>query len=499
MKSYRNFILIVILLVIIVVPVRAVRADISPPPAPLLAGLAPFEYQDTKVQMIYERVEMELKTVHTFDEYDKTASQVLVTAYFVMRNQGNVPESMQAIFPMESMTDCAMGMGPLNNNTYNYYLVNEDSFEIVVDGVIAPTEKLITVHPYATEWQIDECAEMGWIGFDVHFPVDTDVTIKVSYSMTTMGGTDAMQNIYYVLETGAGWYGPIERAYVIVKFPYIVSRENILEDTTPGYQILYNEIFWSLQNIEPTNENNIRVSIVSPETWQKILSLRGQIKENSALPQAWLDLAQTYQQVAFWHGLNLRDSYYADKVIPTFENGIAANPNNANLYAFYAEFLQMDCCFYIHDGISDSDLNNVLAQVSKALALEPGHPIAIQVLKTLQSARPDFVFTPPTTIPSTATPAISNTPTETLVSSITPKSSQTPIIVTVVKTKIVTTTPLNTFTATKTAHTPSPTLTVTLTPEIETQPAAKFGCEWFAYPLLLAIGFLSGIFVSKKK
>jgi hypothetical protein len=120
MKSCRNFIVIVILLAIIIVPVRSVRADISPPPAPILAGLAPFEYQDTKVQMIYERVEMELKTVHTYDEYDKTTSQVLVTAYFVMRNQGNVPESMQAIFPLESMTDCAMGMGPLNNLSLEY-------------------------------------------------------------------------------------------------------------------------------------------------------------------------------------------------------------------------------------------------------------------------------------------------------------------------------------------------------------------------------------------
>jgi hypothetical protein len=261
---------------------------------------------------------------------------------------------------------------------------------------------------------------------------------------------------------------------------------------------LYNEIFWSFQNIEPTNENNIRVSIISPETWQKILFLRLQLKENSALPETWLGLVQTYQEIAFFHGPNLRNSYYADKIAPTFERGIVDNSDNADLHAYYADYILFDCCYY-DDRLDQAQLNLVTKHAERALALDSKNELADRVFRTLKAMRPNLTFTRPATIPPTAMPAVSSTPTETFVPSITPKSSQTPIIVTVVKTKIVITTPLNTSTATKTTHTPSPTLTVTQTPEIEVQPAAKFGWEWFAYPLLLVAGFVGGIFVSKKK
>jgi hypothetical protein len=44
----------------------------------------------------------------------------------------------------------------------------------------------------------------------------------------------------------------------------VVSSEQILDGTSPGYQILYNEIFWSFENLEPTSQDNILVSIVRP-------------------------------------------------------------------------------------------------------------------------------------------------------------------------------------------------------------------------------------------
>ena len=56
-------ILLVILFSIgLFVPSFPARADIAPPPAPQLGGLEPFAYQDTNVQMVYERVEMEIES-----------------------------------------------------------------------------------------------------------------------------------------------------------------------------------------------------------------------------------------------------------------------------------------------------------------------------------------------------------------------------------------------------------------------------------------------------
>jgi hypothetical protein len=300
-------IIMVLLPLLLLFPTSLAYADMAPPPAPLLTGLEPFEYQDTHVQMVYERVELEVQ-----DDQDSangySGSQVLVKASFVMRNRGKASESMQSIFPLESLSYCITNYAAGNSPSYTYYGIDEDSFEIQVNGSTVPTRVVTTPHPYH-DTSPDTCTEMHWIGFDVSFPVDTDVVVTVSYSMQSQTA-DAMQNIDYVLETGAGWYGPIERAYVVAKFPYTVSKDNILKDTTPGYQTLYNEIFWAFQNFEPGGKDNIRISIVSPGIWESILSVRQKIEEDPAVPQNWLDLAQAFQEIAYWHGSNIRSTYY---------------------------------------------------------------------------------------------------------------------------------------------------------------------------------------------
>src|SRR5215216_1672041 len=214
MKSTK-VIVVMLFLLIFFIPSHAVHADISPPPAPELGGVEPFEYQSTNVQMLYERVEMELQPVYTEDgDYSFFASRVNVSAYFTMHNNGNTNESMQVIFPLESFSNCRMGFGGGNN--YTQYFVNENSFQVFVEGVVVPLQNVTTDHPYQTIQGLgDYCDKMSWVGFDVTFPVDEDIVIKVQYVMETMGSADSMQNIEYILETGAGWAGPIQRGYVI--------------------------------------------------------------------------------------------------------------------------------------------------------------------------------------------------------------------------------------------------------------------------------------------
>ncbi|MFT3891427.1 MAG: hypothetical protein QM730_07310 [Anaerolineales bacterium] len=268
------------------------------------------------MQMVYERVEMEIQSFIKDDSgsYSYPGSRVNVTAYFTMHNRGSSIESMQVIFPLESFSNCRWGYG--GGNSYTQYFVQEASFEAVVDGAIVPIQKVVTDHPYKVI-PIEECENMNWAGFNVTFPVGEDVVIRVRYVMEA-DSADSMQNIEYILETGAGWAGPIERGYVIVKFPYTATRENILsESTTPGYQFLYNEVFWSFGDLEPTDENNINVSIVSPSTWEEILSLRRSLQENDELPENWIALASIYKDISTWHASNLRNSEYRQKAFST--------------------------------------------------------------------------------------------------------------------------------------------------------------------------------------
>ncbi len=394
MKSAK-IILVVLIVLGVLTPSQSAYADIAPPPAPELGGLEPFGYQETNVQMVYERVEMEIQPVTKFeDDYVYSVSSVVVNAYFTMHNLGDMAETMQAIFPLESFSSC-IGQNE-TANSYTEYSIQEESFSVTVEGAPVPVRKVITDHPYKDLVAIaNMCEKMTWAGFDVTFPVDEDVVIKVQYVMETIMSADSIQNIHYILETGAGWAGSIQQAYVIVKFPYTATTENVLPESTPGYQFLYNEVFWSFQNLEPTSENNIQVSIVSPEIWQKIVSIRRELKESPKLPENWLELADIYFGIATWHWDNVRSDAYLQKIPSVYETGIAANPDNAQLYAKYAEFKLYEWSPRAMGQISESQARPILYLLNKALSLDPKNGTALDVLSQLRHAGPFIQFTPP--------------------------------------------------------------------------------------------------------
>jgi hypothetical protein len=482
---------LVLLFLLFFIPARSAHADVAPPPAPLLTGLEPFQYQDTQVQMVYERVELELQG-YQIPDYPPSNSQVWVRASFVMRNRGKVSESMQSIFPLESLTDCGYGVN--DNYSYTGYYVDGESFEIKVNGLTVPTQLITTPHPYKDEFS-DACKEMHWIGFNVTFPTDTDVVVTVSYIMGTTGSADLMQNIDYMLETGAGWYGPIERAIIVAKFPYAVGKENILENTTPGYQMSYNEIFWSFQNLEPTNKDNIRISIVTPDTWESILSLRQKIKENPSQPEVWLELIHTYDYIGRFKVASFRDVYYSNLPSVTYEQAIASNPNSAELYAQYAMYQLDKKSPFQYIELTRSEAEPIAELICKALSLDSENETAKAALSTLQMVYPDLTFTPPPTLLPTATPAVSSTPSMTPQPSVTPKFGQMPEVVevTVVQTQIVTAKPE------KNTETPTFFPATALTPADSSKNNGTAGTSWILWLMLMIAGFVGGVLVSKKK
>lgn len=179
---------VVLIVASLFVPLKSVRADMAPPPAPQLGGLQPFQYQKTNVQMVYERVELELQPfVESNGNDTRTASRVHVTAYFTMHNNGNAVESMQAIFPLESFSDCIWQNEV--SNSYAKYSINADTFNVVIDGSPTSVEKLITEHPYKSVVKDPNgCEQMTWASFNITFPVGQDVVVRVQYEMEPEGG-----------------------------------------------------------------------------------------------------------------------------------------------------------------------------------------------------------------------------------------------------------------------------------------------------------------------
>src|SRR5215207_5471960 len=418
----------VLFLLSIIVPSQTAHADVAPPPAPKLGGLEPFEYQNTEVQMVYERVEMELRPSYNA-EWDEWGSRVQVSAYFLMHNQGGKNETMQAIFPLEDLSCGYYGAGL----SYTSYSILQNTFTVSVDGNPAAVKSVITAHPRKIS---GICEEASWAAFDVTFPVDTDVLIHINYEMESVGN-DEFQNIEYILETGAGWKGPIKQGYIIMKFPYSVGPQNVLMGTTSGYQILYNEIYWSFQNLEPTIDDNIHISIVGPYAWQRIQTLQQALAENPKNPADWLELARLYESIALYHGDILRDKYYLERIVSAYEQGIAANPDGAELYAKYAEYELYALSPRLIRQLTEDEVIRVLSLLNKALALEPNNETAQMTLSNLRGVAPFITFTPPPTIPPTATSFFTATSSITPSATITPAPSEIPLVVTVVHTKIV--------------------------------------------------------------
>jgi hypothetical protein len=400
-------ILVVLFLACMLVPVREVGADIAPEPEVELGGLQPSPFKPTEVAMLYERVEMELGMFQDDTERQEVQNRVMVNAYFVMQNQGEVDETMQAVFPSQSAPVCR---GNYHGDSFTAYYILEDSFDVSINGTTVPTSTLNA--PYA------DCEDYPWMAFDVTFPANQEVLIKVSYIMETWN-VDLAQNIDYILETGAGWKGNIGRGYIILKFPYTVSSENVLSAASEGYQTLYNEIFWSFQDLEPTPENNIHISIVSPNVWLDIQRLRNQVADEPRSPDAWLALLEKYNGIAYSDkGMMTRDQHYAHLIPVAYEEAIRTNPDNAELSANYALYKLFGWSPHM-EPITPDQAEQVLPWLNRALALEPENETANYVLWQLSNSAPFLTYTPPATIPPTATSQFTSTP------SITPTATKT--------------------------------------------------------------------------
>ncbi len=439
MKPFLKFLPVFILIIALLSPACPARADAGPPLVSALGGLSPFEFQDTKVQMVYERVELVLQAgQQAADEFSgPTAdSQVFVNAYFVMQNMGNVQEDMQAVFPLDSFTECT---------DFTYYQVDPDSFTVFVDGNLAAISTVRSENPYSPG-----CSPLDWAAFDVSFPVGEQVVINVKYAMvgTIQAGVSSIE---YVLETGAGWYGPIQRADIVFLLPYPIEEDglsSIASGTTAGYQSLYHQISWSFRNIEPDHQDNIEINFMDPQTRQELDELSQRVRADPSDIESWNELASRYLQISYvYKGIAYPE--YATKAEQTYKSAVAANQKNPDIEADYAWFLWELDWAGIEFGHDQAALDAILVHVNRALALDSTNESAKALLSTLREIVPDFVFTPPPTLPPTLTPIPSITPTPTITSS--PTLTLTP---TQSSTRTPTCAPSSTFTP---SLTPSPT------------------------------------------
>ncbi len=301
---------IVLAAALLLAPSAPALADAAPPREPPGSNLLPAG--ETMVQMVAENVLIAVQP----PSGDRPS--VNVEAVFSMRNQGGAAESMDVRFPLEPVDGYGDGYG-------NRVLI--EGFTASVNGRAAAVREVY--EPF-----LDGPA-ISWAVFPVTFEPGQPVEITVDYS-TQLYGDDAAI-VEYILETGGGWYGPIGSAVVVLRLPYAASNSNVFVTNpwdpgpVPPPVFVGREVRWHWRDLEPTAEDNLRLTFVWPADWQHILDLEAQTGVSPDDVSAAVALAEAYREAGSErHGFMVSDPLYALSRTAV-EEALAYSPDSLDL------------------------------------------------------------------------------------------------------------------------------------------------------------------------
>ena len=387
-------------------------ADVAPPAQPPGGSIVPGE--STQVQMRAEIVEVTVQPLPYVGapQLVDTTTQAKVKASFTMRNLGSAVEKMQVRFPLMDLTGMGDGFG-------NYPQIQD--IQVRVNEKLVPTTRVTT--PTPNTWD-KNAPPIAWAAFDVTFPPGKNVAIDVSYTLKPTGYYPVAE-FRYILETGAGWRGPIGSADIVLRLPYDATPQNVLQGenaSTSGGQFAGNEVRWHYENLEPTDQDNWAGDIVTPGLWQSILDARAAVQSASSDAKAWSLLAQTTGQAAHdqsgkgWLREDGSGRRLADESVKAYEKAVALVPGDPGMHAAYAELLWRIILQYkyptsdIHPGPADATLRRCVDEINSALKLDPKNEQAQSLSDWIQGTYPAIVGVTDTGQLTLATPAPSPQP-----------------------------------------------------------------------------------------
>jgi hypothetical protein len=161
-----------------------------------------------------------------------------------------------------------------------------------------------------------------------------------------------LAEFYYILETGAGWRGPIGQGDIIFRFPYEASLEMIessgyfwpaYTSTTPSLVAEGRDLRWHFTNLEPSSQDNVHLSMITPPVWQAILDARRHVLRNPSNAQAQIQLGEAY-----WAAIPVKNDWPEEMSLAqhfgplaeaAFKRAVELAPNSVLAQLSYARFL----------------------------------------------------------------------------------------------------------------------------------------------------------------
>ncbi|MFW6135713.1 MAG: hypothetical protein ACOC7N_02700 [Chloroflexota bacterium] len=326
-------------------------ADVGPVWTAQGAGVAP-EEEPTEVEMVSETV------LVTVEPLEPPADEALiwmhdlvtthVEATFQMRNRGAEAEELEVWFPLTTGAEYGETV-PYPGQAENFKAwVNGEPVEVEE----APGRDLLGHRD-----------EVPWAKWSVTFPAGEDVELRVAYDTHPVewGGWAVA---YYILETGAGWRGPIGEGRVTFRLPYEVTPLNVqLAEIREAYAgaerpfeitVEGTDVTWHFTDLEPqpsdelrtfepyAETDNVILPMMEPSAWAEIEAARAAVEEEPESVEAQLRLAEALeagtQRVKFFLDTEANTALIQETEA-AYQRVLELAPEDVDVLAAYLEWL----------------------------------------------------------------------------------------------------------------------------------------------------------------
>ena len=303
------------------------------------------------VQMVAEEVIIDVGATKKIVDMGEAYAFLKLSGYqvgynctFWMVNQGGETESMAVRFPIRSQ------------------------YEVGAIDILS-----IKVNGKPVSWQEDEVdwhEDFNWAHFDVTFPPGEEVEIKVTYTSLTqlISWTNPLVGVSYILETGAGWYGPIGKGRIILRTPYAASEQNVvLSERFDRSVFTGTDVEWAFADLEPDRGDNFYATVVSPDVWAEIEAARDKLEGSPNNISAHIRLAEAIFSICVYDRSQMVD--FLPELYPeglqAMANAVRLDPDDIELHERYAWFLTAD--------LTPENYQLLLEEFEIIESLEPGN------------------------------------------------------------------------------------------------------------------------------